>query len=172
MPQNLEFLRRNVAVNGCTNAKIEPIALSNKSGKLRFHLNPDNLGDHSMLEATARPEGIEVEATTLDEYLKDDSGKLALIKIDTQGAEGYILEGMRETLQKHPEMVIYMEFTPSCARQTGFDPETLLRKVHDQGYEIKYFNADPGRLRRSLGTGNGRCRFQNPNSARLSRILM
>ena len=105
VPQNLEFLRRNVAANGCANARIEPLALSNKSGKLTFHLSRENLGDHSMFSIADRPDAIEVQATTLDEYLRNDSGKIALIKIDTQGAEGLILEGMREVLQKHPETI-------------------------------------------------------------------
>jgi FkbM family methyltransferase len=148
VPRNLEFLRRNVAANGCANVKIEPMALSNKSEKLTFHLSRVNVGSHSMLEAADRPDAIDVQAITLDEYLKDNSGKIALIKIDTEGAEGYILEGMRETIRKHPEMVILMEFTPSWLRQAGFDPEAMLRKMHDQGYKIKYFKADPGRLRR------------------------
>jgi len=147
VPRNLEFLRRNVAANGCANAKIEPIALSNKSGKVTMHLNRTNLGNHSMLEARDRPDSIDVQAMTLDEYLKDYSGKIALIKIDTEGAEGYILEGMRETLRKHPEMVIFMEFTPRWLQQSGYDPEAMLRQMCDQGYEIQYFLDDASKQR-------------------------
>jgi FkbM family methyltransferase len=154
VPQNLEYLRRNVAANGCANVKIEPVALSNKSEKLTFHLSRQNLGDHSRLEAADRPTAIDVQAVTLDEYLKDDPGKIALIKIDTQGSEGYILEGMRETLRKHPEMAILIEFTPDWLRQTGFDPEATLRELHEQGYEIRYLK-NPGRLRKALGYGLG-----------------
>ncbi len=147
VPRNLEFLRRNVAANGCANAKLEPIALSNKSGKITMHLNRTNLGNHSMLEAQDRPDSIDVQAMTLDEYLKDYSGKIALIKIDTEGAEGYILEGMRETLRKHPETVIFMEFTPRWLQQSGYDPEAMLRKMSDQGYEIQYFLDDHSKQR-------------------------
>jgi hypothetical protein len=63
---------------------------------------------------------------TLDEYLKDYSGKIALIKIDTAGAEGYILEGMREAPRKHPETVIFMAFSPRWLQQSGYDPEAML----------------------------------------------
>jgi FkbM family methyltransferase len=149
VPQNLEFLRRNVTANGCTNVKVEPVALSNKSEKLTFHLHRDNLAAHGRLEhPTDRAGTIDVQAITLDEYLKDDSGKINLIKIDAEGSEGHILEGMRETLRKHPEMVILMEFTPYAYRQVGYDPEAMLRQLHDQGYEINYFKAAPGRLQR------------------------
>jgi FkbM family methyltransferase len=150
VPGNLEYLKRNVAANKCDNVKPEALALSNKAGKLTFHLDQTNLGDHSMLESRDRVGGtLEVEATTLDEYLKDYSGKIALIKIDTQGAEGYIIDGMAETIAKHPEMAILIEYTPSALRQCGYDPEAFLRKFHQQGYEVKYFTSDPGRLRRS-----------------------
>ena len=145
-PQNLEFLRRNVAANQCANVKIEPLALSNKSGKLAFHLSRDNLGDHSMLAAPDRPDAIEVQATTLDEYLRNDTGKIALIKIDTQGAEGFILDGMRDVLKKHPETIIFLEFTPNALRQCGYNPEAMLRNFHEQGYEIQFIHNDPGSM--------------------------
>jgi FkbM family methyltransferase len=154
VPRNLEFLRRNVAANECNNTKIETMALSNKSGSVTIHLARDNLGGHTMIEMATGPDHsdkIEVRAMTLDEYLKADTGKIALIKIDAEGAEGYILEGMRETLQKHPDMVIFMEFTPGALGQAGFDPEAMLRRFHDQGYDIRHFNDDPGRLRRGWG---------------------
>jgi FkbM family methyltransferase len=153
VPSNLEFLRRNVAANGCANVQIEPMALSNKSEQLTFHLSSDNLGDHSRLEAKSRPTAIDVRAIALDEYLKDDPGRIALIKIDTQGSEGYILEGMRETLRKHPEMVIIMEFTPSWLRETGYDPEAMLHKLHEQGYEIRYLKG--GKLRKGVASTLG-----------------
>jgi hypothetical protein len=36
-------------------------------------------------------------------------------------------------------MVIFMEFTPRWLQQSGYDPESMLRKMSDQGYEIQYF---------------------------------
>ena len=76
VPENLDYLKRNVAVNRCDNVKVEALALSNKGGKLTFHLSQDNLGDHSMVESQDRVGGtIDVQATTLDEYLKDYSGQ-------------------------------------------------------------------------------------------------
>ncbi len=149
VPTNFDYLKRNVAANKCDNVKPEPLALSNKAGKVTFHLDKTNLGDHSMLESQDRRGGtIEVEATTLDGYLKDYSGKIALIKIDTQGAEGYIIDGMAETIAKHPEVAILIEYTPSALRQCGYNPEAFLRKFQQQNYEIKYFATDPGRWRR------------------------
>jgi FkbM family methyltransferase len=150
IPENLDYLRRNVAANRCENVTVEALALSNKRAKLTFHLSEKNLADHSMLESGDRSGGtLEVEATTLDEYLKDYSGKIALIKIDTQGAEGYIVDGMAQTMAMHPEMAILIEYTPSALRQTGYDPEAFVRKFHEQGYDVRYFAGDPGRLRRS-----------------------
>jgi FkbM family methyltransferase len=147
-PENRAFLKRNVAANALSNTVVEPVALSNKPGKLTFHLNQTNTGDHSLLASQGRPGTMEVEATSLDLYLKDFTGEVSVVKIDTQGAEGLILEGMRQTMQRYPKMILIVEFTPDALRQTGHDPEAMLRQFHDQGYEVHVFNDDPGRLRR------------------------
>jgi hypothetical protein len=44
-------------------------------------------------------------------------------------------------------MVIFMEFTPRWLRQSGYDPEAMLRKMSDKGYEIRYFLDDGSKER-------------------------
>ena len=135
-PSSLELLRLNVRANGCENVTIEPMALSNHSGKLQLHLHGSNTGAHSILASKERTSTVTVDAISLDEYLKDHSGKVDIVKIDTEGAEGIILEGMRDTLDRHPFMSIILEFTPELLRQTGYDPNALLLRFLNSGYEI------------------------------------
>jgi hypothetical protein len=86
-----------------------------------------------------------VEAVSLDEYLGSDPGEIALIKIDTEGAEGFVLAGMEQTLRKHPRTVLFMEFYPTLIRQAGFEPLSLLRRFHDSGYEIQIIDDEQAR---------------------------
>lgn len=112
-PDNRAYLEKNVAANGGRNVKVEPLALSNKKQKLSFYLDPANFGDHSLVENAERSGGkIEVDAVTMDEYLKGFVGRISLIKIDTQGAEGFIFDGMQETLEKNPDVAVIV-ITPS-----------------------------------------------------------
>ena len=81
-------------------------------------------------------ETVTVEALPLDEYLKDVAGEIALIKIDVEGAEGFVLKGMQETFRKNPRMALLMEFYPTLIRRGGSDPVEMLHNFyaeHDIG---------------------------------------
>lgn len=45
-PVNVGFLRENLAANGITNVTVEPVAVSNEAGTLRFHEAQFGAGSH------------------------------------------------------------------------------------------------------------------------------
>jgi FkbM family methyltransferase len=136
-PGSFELLACNAALNHCDNARLEPKALSDKHTSISLNLGVTNKGHNSILKTPDTGESVSVEAVSLDEYLGSDPGDIALIKIDTEGAEGFVLAGMEQTLRKHPRTVLFMEFYPTLIRQAGFEPLSLLQRFHDSGYEIQ-----------------------------------
>src|SRR5262249_40354032 len=135
--------------NRCRNAVVESKALSDHRGTLTLHFNSLNKGNHSIIKSNLEnPDdgAIEVEAVSLDEYFRNHPGEITLVKIDTEGAEGFILDGMRETMLRHPRMAIILEFNPLFIRQAGFDPEAMLRRFHDAGYAIQNISEANRRL--------------------------
>src|SRR5262249_581289 len=62
----------------------------------------------------------------LDEYLPDLSGNIA-VKIDTQGAEPFVLAAGRKTLSK--ARAIVMEFWPYGMAQLGATPDQVYALV-------------------------------------------
>ncbi|NQU21290.1 MAG: FkbM family methyltransferase [Candidatus Nealsonbacteria bacterium] len=145
-PESFEYLRRNVEVNGCKNTIIEQKALSNKRGKLELRIHETNKGGHSILTSAERPDSIEVDAISLDEYLEGVEGNLTLVKIDTEGAEGIILQGMQKTLRSQPRMAIIMEFQPTSILRTGVNPTAMLCDLLGMGYEIQVIDVPSGDL--------------------------
>lgn len=145
-PVSFEILRHNAEVNGCRNAILVPKALSDKPGSVRLHLSDTNKGHNTILDEPGLKETIDVEAVPLDDYMKDVAREVALVKIDVEGAEGLVLEGMRETLRKHPQMAILMEFYPALIRRSRFDPAAMLRKFLDAGYEVQVIAANSSEL--------------------------
>lgn len=145
-PESFDYLRRNVQLNGCRNTILEQKALSNQRGKLELHLHETNKGGHSILASTERPHSVEVDALSLDEYLEGVGGKLTLVKIDTEGAEGIILHGMQKTLRSQPRMAIIMEYQPTSILRTGVNPTAMLCDLLGMGYEIHVIDVPSGDL--------------------------
>jgi FkbM family methyltransferase len=96
------------------NVKVVPVALSDKNGRATFYANSDsstiidNLSASSLLEKfefrscdnapdrTYTGSPISVETRTFDSLLSESSADL--VKIDVEGAEFLVLEGMRQSL--------------------------------------------------------------------------
>ena len=99
-PASFELLQKNVRLNGLTNVVLERKALSNRKGTLKIFIADANKGDHRIYqpEGESRP-SVDVETVRMDEYFRDNTRRIDFIKIDTQGAEGVILEGMKGLLE-------------------------------------------------------------------------
>ena len=141
-PRNLELLRKNVRANGLTNVVIEPKALSNAPGPIKLFLAPNNKGDHRIYqpEGESRP-SVDVEAVRLDEYLQIAGRSLDVLKVDTQGAEGLILEGASGAFAREGDRpAIFMEFWPHAMRSMGTNPTALLEKLRSLRYKLYELN--------------------------------
>jgi FkbM family methyltransferase len=150
-PESFALLQENVRLNGLSNVVLERKALSNRTGKLRLFIAPLNKGDHRIYQ----PEGesrasVEVEAVRLDEYFADQERGIDLIKMDTQGAEGLILEGMTGLLEGRTDRpTLFMEFWPYGLSAMGTEADALLQTL--ESYHYRFYEsprADRTRLRR------------------------
>ena len=126
-PKAREILKDNIQKR---NAKIYPYALSNEASKVKLFLS-DELGSHSLFAYNDKH--IIVEAKTLDSLYKE---KVDLIKIDVEGAEMNVLQGMKELLKAHkPDLII--EVDREHLQTSGWSPEDLISYLSAVGYEHK-----------------------------------
>jgi hypothetical protein len=61
---------------------------------------------------------------------------VSFIKIDVQGYELAVCEGMSRTLQRFPELCIAFEYAPGGMRELGFEPSALLDFFRSAGYKL------------------------------------
>lgn len=128
-PSNYEILVRNVRLNGFTNVVVEQKALSNEPGSVTLFMTDEVREDSRILQAPSREvESVEVEAVVLDEYLAGREERVDLVKIDTQGAEGMIIDGMAETNRKN-DLLLMIEWTPSVLPDFGYEPEEVVQML-------------------------------------------
>jgi FkbM family methyltransferase len=117
----LANLRRN-----CVNDNVvaHQVALFDKRATIKFSIATENLGDHRIsLGAEHERATIDVEARPLDDYLDQVRGALA-IKIDTQGAEPYVIAGGPRLLAQ--ASLVILEFSPWLMKVMGTDPAVVL----------------------------------------------
>lgn len=135
-PESFALLERNVRLNGFDNVVLERKAASNEAGTLRLYLAPENKGDHQIYPSRGEErEFVEVEAVTLDAYFADVPGRVDFVKIDTQGAEMAILEGMAGLLESDA-IVLSVEFWPYGLREFGSDAPALLDFLLDRDFRL------------------------------------
>src|SRR5690606_38911004 len=95
-PVNVQPLRNNVIKNKLSGAiTVIPNAIGKEKGRLRFDLNnEDRQTGWGGLTIDNKPNAIEVEVDTLDDYAQKSSiEKVEVLKIDTEGADTWVLYG-------------------------------------------------------------------------------
>lgn len=144
-PHTFSFLKRSLFLNGLNWVQAENRALSDKNGisKLFTTHHLGIIGGHTILEnpnSIATP-SVEIETITLDEFLKD--GKhVDVMKIDVEGAEPYILDGMKDVIAANPKLKVVMEFSPQFYRLDGRDPVEFIEGLRQQGFAVRKINHD------------------------------
>lgn len=101
-PISNESLAANIKLNPRVDGRINPVnlALGDRQGQFTFHIDREGIYAPSMKQTVrGLKETIVVPVTTMDEMIKrGDMARFDIAKIDVEGAEGIVIEGMKETL--------------------------------------------------------------------------
>jgi FkbM family methyltransferase len=125
-------------------------AVYSEETNLRFHKRLKYQANSSIAELTADElasindvsESFEVEALRLDHYIEQAAaGRVDVIKIDVEGAEPRVFQGMAQTIENNPDLRIICEWSPSQLYQTGSSPTEFLAILRDYGFLIRTVEA-------------------------------
>lgn len=129
-PDNFDLLQANLRLNRIRNVVVESKAVSDRAGKAGLYTSNDNTGDHRLYASPARRAVHEVDTVSLDGYLGEGDGPVHFVKIDTQGLEPQILDGMSALIERNrPWLVLAIEFSPGLLRCSGGDVNDLLHQL-------------------------------------------
>ena len=135
-PRTLPYLRRNLEANGVADrVRVVERAVGTTAGTATLYTSP--AGDQSSLHEHADADGaVAVEVTAVD---SETTGmRVDVIKMDVEGAEVSVLEGMARTLaDASPRLVLFVERNPAALRRAGHAPEELDAALRTQGLVLE-----------------------------------
>jgi FkbM family methyltransferase len=152
-PAAATLARRSLSVNGfLSRARIVVMAVTDAPGTATLHRLEHRQGDSGLFDFSdnqlAFPDDrvtkLEVPATSLDSFLEKDE-PIDLIRMDVEGAEPLVFDGMRGILERRPHLKILLEFFPDAIRRSGRDPAVFLGSITAMGFRIQTVGAG-GRL--------------------------
>lgn len=139
-PLNFGILQKNIESNGYFNVVLDNKAVSNKNGKTDLYLCEGNSGMHRIHPSEYCKDKIQVDVIKLNDYLSVDIiKKIRLIKIDAEGTELEVLEGLSEAL-KNSQINIFMEFVPKHIAEHGSKPYEVLKFLDKYNFKIFIIN--------------------------------
>ncbi len=118
---NFKLLQENLQLNHCEHivAAFEA-GLAETDGAGQLYLSDDNAGDHQIFSAGSRRRSQSIQLLNGTECLRPRLQRLDLLKVDVQGAEFAVMNGLLPLLLKLPSKPrIIIELTPLSLRQAG-----------------------------------------------------
>lgn len=141
-PENIASLRRNVTKNGYDNVRTEAVALSNETGDIDLAINSREAGTglHAIYPSEDR-ETTRVQMQRGDDLVTEGFAAPTVVKIDVEGSEQLVVDGMRRTLGDDRCRLLYCEVHgdpdhPNSLRRYDTTPEQFLDDIEELGFEL------------------------------------
>ena len=143
------YLRFNVERN--TQGQVTPVhqALSNGPGTSCF--NPSAL-EGGFISTLPRAGSTTIETESLDRFIEArDWPRVDVVKLDVEGAEASVLQGMTLVSRRNPQMTLILEFNQRAMRRAGTNPDDLAAIIRSLGFKSALIVEQ----RRSFGLESG-----------------
>ena len=126
--ENFELLLASAALNRQQQViQATRAGLAASDGDARLYLSEDNLGDHQIFATADSRRSRAIRLLNGAEFLAGKLQRLDLLKIDTQGSEYGVVDGLMPLLQAMPKPPrIIVELTPLSLRQCGNSGRALI----------------------------------------------
>jgi FkbM family methyltransferase len=138
-PRLAELLRETLDVNGFPHVTVAQQAATDTAGETLQLVVPAKRSLNARLSREAGPTDavVDVNSTTID-VLTEGWLRVDLIKIDVEGAEESVWQGMQRTIADHREIVVLLELNVDRYE----DPRSFLSLIEQAGFRLRYIDID------------------------------
>jgi len=140
-PQNFEYLKKNLKLQKFQNSEVYNFACGNKDGQTDFFISDRSnwsriVNDKEQKTIGDNTQTIQVDIQKLDTFVNEQKlKKINLIRMDVEGYETDIYQGMKKTIQEF-DPVLHIEIhNIFLGQKTG----NFLKELKNDGFDVKYF---------------------------------
>lgn len=172
-PNSFRLLKKNIAANNCYNIIAENLAVSNTEKETTLYVvgnlwlgsslfdpreNPDLfITPHFADDEDKTVREYKVNEVSLGFYFEKLEGKIDFIKIDAEGMDGLVFDGMKEIIKNNPQIKILMEFVPTISPKFGFKVNEFVEMVKKMGFNV--FVTDDKNIKPLISIPTFACNF-------------
>lgn len=137
-------LTRSFLINGYNQVKLHKVAFSDKEGEVFLYSAGDFSGGATIYEipssytAYGAIKKVKVPAVNFAKYFPNI--KAHVIKIDIQGAEPHLVDGLLKIAEKSGTLDILIEYAPVLWIVAGFNPKSVLQRFTNNKFSIEIIN--------------------------------
>jgi FkbM family methyltransferase len=150
-PRMADLLRRTIELNGLDWVELHPVAASDRDGTLRFNVSA-HTSLSSVLPLDGATETIDIPARRLDTLVAPGE-RVDLVKIDVEGAELQVWQGMQRIVADNPDIALVLEFGPSHLAKAGQSVSGWFEALQSTGLTAWEIDEASGGVRPLRGEG-------------------
>lgn len=152
------LLRRNLEENGlASRARVDDRAVGSRNGKMAFDPGPPEQSSWGGLAPAGGGRSIEVDVVRLEHAVPPDV-EVAVLKIDVEGADAWVLEGAESLLASGRVGIVFFEQNVERMRALGIAAEAPIEILERHEYRVRPLRGT--RRTEWMATRNGRYRRQ------------
>lgn len=139
-PKNMDPLTNNIFKNHLSDqVVINQLALGKVKGQLRFNMaREENQSGWGGLTVDENTNSVEVDVDTLDNYTAENQiESIDVLKIDTEGADTWVLYGAERLLKEKRINHIHFEFNLPRMKLLNISPEEAPGFLERLGYKVR-----------------------------------
>ena len=145
-PRNISLLKKNIETNGYQNVVVVPKAVSNVNEKCTLFTSQSSFGQNRIYEPkkTKNQKYVPIESETilLDDFFKNNENieNISFVKIDVEGAEKFVLEGMNKILNLNKNIKIFSEIDLYRLDDAGSSYVEVIDLLEKKGFTVFLVN--------------------------------
>ena len=143
IPQTFQYLKQNLLLNNINNVQAFNFGFSNEDRELYFYYTPEGSGNTSLVDLSGLPsvEKIASSVRKLDNFAVEHKAQVDFIKCDVEGAELFVFQGGRETIERC-KPIVFTEMLRKWSAKFNYHPNEIIALFTQHGYQCFVIEGD------------------------------